>query len=262
MASSTANEVVIKIGADGAGLDAGLKATEAKIHRFAEKANAEALAKAYKAQAQSVSDINAQIEQVKLRTAGKSNQAEIAAIKYKYDRQIAIARDANQVESAIRLRELQKTELMAARIRQKSAASAAMSAKVQRLGSGYAPESLSVLEELSAFERKYEPEKIRNIWKQDLFSGKDVKKSLSLESLARSGLVVSASVNAANIATKVLSGNLAEAADEVKSLPLGIGQMAGALEQVIGELAQSLSRRAEDLQRIVRGRGQPVCLRA
>lgn len=60
-------------------------------------------------------------------------------------------------------------------------------------------------------------------------------KQFSLESLAKAGLVVSAGINAANIASKAMAGNIQEAAEAVKSLPLGVGQMAKVLESVLGD---------------------------
>lgn len=57
----------------------------------------------------------------------------------------------------------------------------------------------------------------------------------SLERLARAGLLMSASVNALDIASKALTGDITEAAEAAKKLPLGVGQMATALESVLGK---------------------------
>jgi len=67
-------------------------------------------------------------------------------------------------------------------------------------------------------------------------SVKGFKQSFSLEALAKSGLLVSAAVNAIDVATRALSGDIRDAAEAVKALPLGVGQMATALENVLGKV--------------------------
>lgn len=69
-----------------------------------------------------VADVSAQEEQVRLRTAGRIQEAELAAIRHKFDRRIAAAREADQIELAIALQSLQKQELLAAQVAQKQIA--------------------------------------------------------------------------------------------------------------------------------------------
>lgn len=66
-------------------------------------------------------------------------------------------------------------------------------------------------------------------------SGKALKTQFNLESLAKGGLIFGAALNAANVASKALGGSIQDAAEAIKSLPLGIGQVARTLEDVLGQ---------------------------
>jgi len=79
-------------------------------------------------------------------------------------------------------------------------------------------------------------------------SFKNVNKSFSLEALAKSGLVISAAINAIDVASEALAGDIQTAAELLKKLPFGIGQMTQAMERLLGRFS-GITEEMADLNR-------------
>lgn len=84
-----------------------------------------------------------------------------------------------------------------------------------------------------------------------------LKSGFNLEALAKAGMLVSAAINAADIATKALSGNIQDAAEAVKKLPLGVGQMATALEGVLGQWS-GIARETEYVNQLMEAQNKLI----
>lgn len=153
-------------------------------------------------QDRAIADVQSEIEQLGLRSAGRVEEAQLAGINHRFNRQINKAREAGQVELAIALDNHRRIALDSERVQQ------------QR--------------------RRLDEQASRSLLRRDLFTGEAAARPFSLEGLAKGGLIASATINSLNIASKAFSGNIRDAADAVKTLPFGIGQMARALEDVLG----------------------------
>lgn len=184
-----------------------------------------ALEGALRSQARQVADLRAQVEASQLRRQGRGDDAELVAVARKYDKQIEQARVSNRVELSLALQKAKEEEILSTRLTQKRLRDErAIATERKFLAEQNAARAAAAEQKRLADERAVAQRRAR--------LGLD---SFSLESVARIGLSVSAAVNAANIGTKLLKGDMEAAAEAVKSLPFGVGQMARALEGALGD---------------------------